>query len=310
MKRTSYKELTLQQLRSFRETARLGSLKAAASSLRLSNPTVWEHVHSLEAHLDAQLIETHKRGCRLTDAGKILDELLLPIVNELNDLKRKFDSSIQQGTQDLSIAATPRALVEDFPDIVVAFKKHWPRVHLTLIQVRDEDVASMVASGEVDIGFSADVGSPSRHSSLSITPCYELDHVLVIPPTHPLAKRKRLRLDDLRGHTLVNAPSSIADPAVRSQLAKLGLFESTIGRVEAFTAEAIRQYVQLGFGLGLVGVHHAHTKKDNLIEQSLRRHLGPFEIHQITRKGLRLMEHQAAFIEILKSKMSNTQKSQ
>src|SRR5262245_41075389 len=67
----AYKEITLQQLRSFCETARLGSFKAAASSLGLAHPTIWQQVHALERELDAQLVEPHGRGCRLTEEGRL-----------------------------------------------------------------------------------------------------------------------------------------------------------------------------------------------------------------------------------------------
>ncbi len=52
-----YKEVTLQQLRSFLETARLGSLAAAAAALGLAQPTVSAQVHALEKHFDMPLIQ-------------------------------------------------------------------------------------------------------------------------------------------------------------------------------------------------------------------------------------------------------------
>ncbi len=52
--RYSYKEGRLQQLRSFCETARLGSLAAAAQALGLAEPTVWEQVHALERQFAAK----------------------------------------------------------------------------------------------------------------------------------------------------------------------------------------------------------------------------------------------------------------
>src|SRR5438445_84677 len=47
----SYKELTLQQLRSLCETADQGSFIGAARALGLSQPTVWKQVHALEVRL-------------------------------------------------------------------------------------------------------------------------------------------------------------------------------------------------------------------------------------------------------------------
>src|SRR2546428_11145744 len=71
----AYKEMTLQQLRSFCETARLGSFSAAAAALGLSHPTVWKQVHALEREFGAQLVKPFGRGCQLTEAGRVLAEL-------------------------------------------------------------------------------------------------------------------------------------------------------------------------------------------------------------------------------------------
>ena len=55
----AYKDITLQQLRSFCETVRVGSLTAAADALGLARPTVWKQVHVLERQLGMLLLEPH-----------------------------------------------------------------------------------------------------------------------------------------------------------------------------------------------------------------------------------------------------------
>jgi DNA-binding transcriptional LysR family regulator len=62
----TYKDLTLHQLRSFCETARRGSLTAAATALGLAHPTVWKQVHALEMAFGVALVEPHVRGCTLS----------------------------------------------------------------------------------------------------------------------------------------------------------------------------------------------------------------------------------------------------
>jgi hypothetical protein len=57
-KESAYTEITLQQLRSFCETARLGSFTAAAASLGLAHPTVWQQVHAVEREFGEQLGST------------------------------------------------------------------------------------------------------------------------------------------------------------------------------------------------------------------------------------------------------------
>ena len=73
-----YKDTTAQQLRSFHETARLGSFSAAAKSLGLANPTVWQQVRALELDFGEPLLEPRGRGCHLTEAGRLLADLIGP----------------------------------------------------------------------------------------------------------------------------------------------------------------------------------------------------------------------------------------
>src|SRR5262252_8234799 len=86
----AYKETTIQQLRSFYETAHLGSFVAAAASLGLANPTVWQQVRALERDLGVRLLEPDGRGCRLTEDGAVLAQLVGPLVSGLASLKRRF----------------------------------------------------------------------------------------------------------------------------------------------------------------------------------------------------------------------------
>jgi DNA-binding transcriptional LysR family regulator len=64
--------MTLQQLRSLCETGRLGSFWAAAKALEVSHPTVWKQVHALERQFGLPLMATHRYGCQLTVAGRLL----------------------------------------------------------------------------------------------------------------------------------------------------------------------------------------------------------------------------------------------
>src|SRR5437763_13160350 len=111
--RHSYKEIQLQQLRSFCQTARLGSMKAAAESLGLAQPTVWEQVHALERALSATLVERHARGCRLTEAGRRVAELAAPLVQGMASFKQAVQEVLGKVQGRLTIATTQRILVED-----------------------------------------------------------------------------------------------------------------------------------------------------------------------------------------------------
>ena len=133
--RHSYKELRLQQLRSLCETARLGSLTAAAEALGLAQPTVWEQVHGLEREFGLKLIERRAHGCRLTDEGRVVVDLAAPLVAGVDALKRNVQEVRRQQVTWLTLAATQRILVEDISGAVWEFDRTHPHIRLRLVEM-------------------------------------------------------------------------------------------------------------------------------------------------------------------------------
>jgi DNA-binding transcriptional LysR family regulator len=301
-RRPSYKEVRLQQMRSFLETARLGSLAAAAAALGVAQPTVWKQVHALERQYGVKLVEPHKRGCRLTDDGQLLLQLADPLVTGFDSLPRQFREARGMAAVGVTVVTTPRILVEDLSPCVVAFEERWPRVRLTFKETRDEDVAKEVESGGADLGLVQMTEAQADNPRLAFEACYQVDIVLITPKDHPLAHRTRVRPRDLCPYPLVNSPNAF-DPALAATLEALGLFRTEPRRVEAFFAATIRHFVELGFGIGLIP-RPAHTPYPNLHQRVMSRYFGRATIYLIQRKGALQSPAAHAFAETVKVQMS------
>lgn len=280
-----YKEITLSQVRSFCETARLGSLKAAAGALGLAHPTVWQQVHALERLLASRLIEPHGRGCHLTDEGRLLAELASPLVAGLDALKQRFQEARGGLRPRLTVVTTQRTLIEDLPDTIVDFERRHPNVLLCFKEAGTFEVMSEVESGQADLGFTPAPEPKPRRPGLLIEPAYELDVILVTPRDHPLARRRRIVPRDLLHYPLVNAPNSMPDPAIHAILDKLGVWKSEMRRVEAVYSATIRRCVELGFGIGLVVGLAARPDHPHLHERSLSHHFGKLTVNLVCREG-------------------------
>ncbi len=70
-------------LEAFAAVARLGSIKAAAGELSLSNPALSRRIQNLEAIVDQQLFDRRHQALRLTEAGRRLQIELAPALEEL-----------------------------------------------------------------------------------------------------------------------------------------------------------------------------------------------------------------------------------
>lgn len=298
MSQRAYKEMTLQQLRSFCATARLGSLTAAAAALGLAHPTVWKQVHALEGE---KLIEPHGRGCRLTDAGRLLAGLAGPAVAHIDTLKRDFLEARAQVETWLTVAATPRTLVEDLPPCVVEFEQAHPQVRLVFKERRNDEVAQAVEAGEADLGLSPEAEPPAGGPWLQFEPAYQFDYVLITPRDHPLARRRHVRPHDLLPYPLVDSPEAFHDAALRARLEQLGLFRTQPRRVEAYFAATIRRYVELGFGIGIVPYLPGHPPQPRFHERSMSRHLGRGTIYLVWRRGTERGAAARAFADTVKA---------
>jgi DNA-binding transcriptional LysR family regulator len=305
----AYKELTLQQLRSFCETARLGSLTAAATALGMAHPTVWKQVHALEREFGAPLIEPHARGCRLTPAGRLLADLAGPAVASIVTLKRHFLERFAETEASVTVAATPRIVVDDLPACVVEFERRHPRVRLALKEVRNEEVVAAVESGKADLGLTGDAGRDPNNPRLMFEPCYELDIYLITPRSHPLARRRTLRPRDLVPYPLVNAPAELRDIGLAAALERQGLHFTEPRRVEASYAHAIRRYVELGFGIALIGGLPTQRPHPRLHERLMSRYFGRLPIYLVWRRGVWRSEAAAAFAETVKALLARPRKA-
>jgi DNA-binding transcriptional LysR family regulator len=195
----------------------------------------------------------------------------------------------------LTVAATQRILVEDLPDSVVEFERTHPHVHLCLKEQAIEQIPALVESGEADLGLTTELAGNPPSPWLVFEPCYKLDLFLVTPRDHPLARRRRVRPEDLRGYPIVNAADGIPDDAVTATLEKLGVFHTQPRRVEAYYTAVVRCYVEMGFGIGLVLGLPSHRSASNLHERSMSEHFGRVTINVVSRTGTLQLEPAASF---------------
>ena len=299
-----YKDLSLQQLRSFAETARLGNLSAAAESLGLTHPTVWMQVHALERTLGAKLIEAVGRGVRLTDAGRALASLATPIVRDAGTLKERFADAVAAHRPTVTVAATPRVLNDDLLPVARAFAAEQPQVNLALIETGHEDALDRLERSDVDIAVLG--GHSGQGGDLEYDPVYELNYVLITPLRHPLARKRLVRPEDLIGQPLVNAPQGFADMSMRARMEELGLLEVHPCRVVAQFTATSRHYVREGFGVAIISKHPSHPPDPTLHERDMSRYFGKVTFNLVRRKGERPRPAVEAFAAVVRKVLGTT----
>jgi DNA-binding transcriptional LysR family regulator len=116
------------------------------------------------------------------------------------------------------------------------------------VYIRTRRVVRDVLGGTVELGV---VAFPEKRRGLTVVPMPGDRLVLICPPAHPLAARKKVKAAELSGQDFVLFERDI--PTRRATDRILKSHNVTVRRVAEFdNIETIKRAVEVGFGLAIV----------------------------------------------------------
>jgi LysR family transcriptional regulator, cys regulon transcriptional activator len=243
--------MNLNQFRYVREAVRRGlNLTEAAKALHTSQPGVSKAILELEEELGVQVFQRHgKRLRRVTEPGVQVLASIERILQELDNLRRIGDEYSRQERGTLSIAATHTQARYMLPGPVALLRRRFPEVRVALHQGNPEQVAAMLIDGSADIGLATE--SLEDRADLITLPCYDWQHVIVVPAGHALADGPPPTLEQLAAEPLVSYhPSFTGRRRIDQAFAQRRLTPDVV--LEAIDSDVIKTYVRLGLGVGIV----------------------------------------------------------
>ena len=243
--------MNLHQFKFVQEAVRRNlNLTETAKALHTSQPGVSKAIIELEDELGVEIFARHgKRLKRITEPGAEVLRSIELIMREVQNLKRVGQQYANNDSGTVSIATTHTQARYVLPRPVTKLRQIYPKVNVSLHQGSPSQVAKMLLDDVADIGIATE--SLADYEGLISLPCYEWQHVLVLPLGHPLLDLERIRLQDLADYPLVTYhPSFTGRTRVDMAFASQGLKPNIA--LEAIDADVIKTYVKLGMGVGIV----------------------------------------------------------
>jgi LysR family cys regulon transcriptional activator len=243
--------MNLHQFRFVQEAARRNlNLTEAAKALHTSQPGVSKAIIELEEELGVEIFARHgKRLKRMTEPGQHVLKSIELIMREVSNLKRIGEQFSAEDSGTLSIATTHTQARYVLPVPVAKLREAYPKVNVSLHQGAPDQVARMVLDEVAEIGIATE--SLQDYPDLVTLPCYEWQHVLVLPAAHPLAKKERFSLEDLAAEPIITYhPSFTGRTRIDTAFASRKLTPRIA--LEAIDSDVIKTYVRLGLGIGIV----------------------------------------------------------
>ena len=254
--------MNLHQFRFVQEAVRRNlNLTEVAKSLHTSQPGVSKAIIELEEELGIEIFSRHgKRLKRVTEPGQHVLRSIEVILREVGNLKRIGEQFSAEDSGTLSIATTHTQARYVLPVPVAKLRETYPNVNISLHQGAPGQVAQMVLDEVAEIGIATE--SLSEYPELVTLPCYEWEHMLVIPKSHPLAGKVRITLEDLAAEPIITYHPSFTG---RTRIDKAFAAKNLTPRIalEAIDSDVIKTYVRLGLGVGIVAEMAVKDGLDN-----------------------------------------------
>ena len=297
--------MNLHQFRFVQEAVRRNlNLTEAAKALHTSQPGVSKAIIELEDELGVEIFTRHgKRIKRLTEPGQHVLRSIEIIMREVNNLKRIGEQFSAQDSGTLSIATTHTQARYVLPGPVAKLRQIYPKVSVSLHQGSPAQVAQMLLDDVADIGMATE--SLTQYDDLVTLPCYDWQHVLVLPFAHPLLEKERISLEDLAQVPLITYHPSFTGRTRIDQAFGLRQLKPHIV-LEAIDSDVIKTYVKLGMGVGIVAemAMQGEERNPDLMARPAGHLFGQNVTRVAFKRGAYLRQFVLRFAELLGDRLS------
>ena len=240
--------LDVRRLRTLREVALHGTIRAASEALSFTPSAVSQQLSALERQLGYELLERRGRSVHLTPAARLLVDRSESILAQLAEAEAEAKAVAGAAGPPLRIASfasaaatiVAEAVADDPPDAHILEAD--PRISLARLRAREVDVAILWEYDFVPVR----VGG-----GIERVPLFEDPIHVVLPRTHPLAARPALELAELADEPWINSTlASSCHPFLARACLAAG-FEPRIA-AETIDHRTLHHLVASGVGLALV----------------------------------------------------------
>ncbi len=240
------------QLNVFLVAAETLNFTQAAQRLHMSQPSVSQHIQSLERHFDAQLFLRVGRNLHLTSTGLALVPLAREMVKQsirIDEMMASLHGEVH-GHLLVGCSTTPGKYV--LPQLLANFHRKYPKVKMTCQVTSQGQALQLLCDGEIHFALTSMILEPCREVELIKYMSEKI--ILIAPPDHPWALRGQIDPHEIyEVDFIMREEDSGTYQAVSKALSTVGIQAHELKTLLTLgNSEAIALSVREGLGVGFV----------------------------------------------------------
>lgn len=241
--------MDINKLKVFIAVFKKRSFSRASEELYLTQPTVSDHIRSLEEELGCRLFDRLGRSIIPTREAEILFDRAVEIVEKANNLRDVISASNAQISGELVIGASTIPGTYILPRAMFRFKKEYPKVHFKTIISDSRDIVERVSRHELMVGV---VGAKLINSMINYIPFH--DDYLIAVASPSLTEKREMSLHELTGLPVVlreegSGTRRETERILETKGINIGMFH--VSGILGST-EAVKEAVKAGMGFTII----------------------------------------------------------
>lgn len=256
--------LELRQIKYFIEVAKREHVTEAAVALHVAQSAVSRQVFNLEAELGVDLFIREGRTVRLTPIGRIFLDHMEQAINVIDDATQVVEEYTDPDRGTIHVGFPSSLSTYVLPTVISVFHEQYPDVKFQLHQGSYHNLKEAVIKGDINMALLGPI--PTDRKKLKGTILFTENIIALLPISHPLAKEKSLKLNQLQNDPFILFPDGyILRAIIEDGCQQLGFKPKVV--FEGQDIDAIKGLVSAGLGVSLVP---EITLVDNLPRASVK----------------------------------------
>ena len=240
----------IETLKVYCDLVDMQSFSLAAERNFITQSAVSQQIRVLEDKFKRRLLERvrGRREVRLTPAGEIFYREAKNVLASFDQMQESMRGLVGTISGTVKVATVYSVGLHELPTKVREFMLKFPSVKIDLEYSRTTRVVRDVLNGTIELGV---VAFPEARRGLTIVPMPGARLVLICPPNHEFAGRKKIKAKELDGRDFVLFERDIPTRKATDKILKLRGIE--VKKAAEFdNVETIKRAVEVGFGLAIV----------------------------------------------------------
>jgi DNA-binding transcriptional LysR family regulator len=290
--------MDLAQLDVFLTVARERRFSRAAEKLYRTQSAVSQSIRKLEEELGEPLFDRSSREGLLTDAGRVLQEYAERLLNLRDDARGALAELRELHHGKLSIGANEFTALYLLP-VLAEFRRLHPMIRIAVNRSLSSHIPDDVLRHRSELGV---LTYDPQNPQLRVVAVYLDELILIVPPSHPLAKESQVSIRQLGAEMFVahNVESHYREKVIQAfQRHKTPLHMD----IELPTLQAIKRFVAMGNGVALVPEISVETElaRGELVRIPVRELRLHRKLRLIYRKSASMSHAARAFLKVAES---------